>query len=75
MGAEDQDVRLSEFLQKFDKALLLLNSFCDKSKASFSENISFLLDKALDHLKKLENDLPIEFKVDDLSSSIFVLRV
>ena len=65
MGAEDQDVRLSEFLQKFDKALLLLNSFCDKSKASFSENISFLLDKALDHLKKLENDLPIEFKAND----------
>ena len=62
MGA-DQEQEI--FLQKFDKALLLLSSFCDKNKASFSENVSFLLDKALDHLKKLENDCSAELKAKD----------
>lgn len=55
MGAKDESSS-SQFLQKFDKALSLLNSYCDKPKSSFSENISFLLDKSLDHLKKLDND-------------------
>lgn len=51
MGAVD-DEELVEFLQKFNATLSLLKSFCTKPKASFSENVSFLLDKALDHLKK-----------------------
>ena len=55
MGAKDES-NSNQFLQKFDKALSLLNSYCDKPKSSFSENISFLLDKSLDHLKKLDSD-------------------
>jgi hypothetical protein len=55
MGAKDESSS-SQFLQKFDKALFLLKSYCDKPKSSFSENISFLLDKSLDHLKKLDGD-------------------
>lgn len=55
MGAKDES-NFDQFLQKFDKALSLLNSYCDKPKSSFSENISFLLDKSLDHLIKLDND-------------------
>ena len=55
MGAKDER-NFDQFQQKFDKALSLLNSYCDKPKSSFSENISFLLDKSLDHLIKLDND-------------------
>ncbi|KAI9561883.1 hypothetical protein GHT06_012845 [Daphnia sinensis] len=55
MGAQDE-TNFSAFLQKFEKALSLLKSYCDKPKSSFSENISFLLDKSLDHLKKLDSD-------------------
>ena len=63
MGAKDEN-KLDQFLHKFDKALSLLNSFCDKSKSSFSENISFLLDKSLDHLKRLDTE---EMKDCDLT--------
>lgn len=55
MGAQDV-TNFNTFLQKFEKALSLLKSYCDKPKSSFSENISFLLDKSLDHLKKLDSD-------------------
>ncbi len=56
MDSEEYGKDSNEFLQKFEKALQLLNSFSEKSKASFSENVSFLLDKVLDHLKKLEEE-------------------
>ena len=56
MGAKDGDNELEEFLQKFNATLNLLKEFCSKPKASFSENVSFLLDKALDHLEKEEGD-------------------
>lgn len=54
MRAQDEN-DFGNFLHKFDKALSLLQSYCDKPKSSFSENISFLLDKSLDHLKKLDS--------------------
>lgn len=44
------------FLLKFEKAISLLWSFSAKPKASFSENISFLLDKTLDQLKTISNN-------------------
>lgn len=55
MGGQCED-QSNPFIQKFDRVLTLLLSFCDKSKASFSENISFLLDKSLDHLKILDTE-------------------
>lgn len=64
MGARDES-KASLFIQKFDKALTLLNSFCDKSKSSFSENISFLLDKSLDHLKQLNDETDEESKSNE----------
>ena len=53
MGAKDEN-NVNDLLQKFEKVLSLLNKYCEKSKSSFSENISFLLDKSLDHLKQLD---------------------
>lgn len=49
MGGEE-----NAFLLKFDKAISLLGSFSEKPKASFSENVSLLLDKTLDQLKSVE---------------------
>lgn len=48
------------FLVKFDKAISLLWSFSEKSKASFSENVSFLLDKTLDQLRNIANNPGID---------------
>lgn len=64
MGARDE-CKTNPFIQKFDKALSLLESFCDKSKSSFSENISFLLDKSLDHLKKLDKENDEDLQPND----------
>lgn len=43
-----------QFMLKFENVLKLLATYRDKPKACFSENVSFLLDKALDHLQKLD---------------------
>lgn len=71
MGVEG-DIKRTEFLKKFDKALQLLNSFSEKSKSNFSENVSFLLDKALDHLKKLETEDERESRDGDLTHTTLI---
>ena len=43
-------------LPKIEKVLDLLLTFSRNSKASFAENITCLLDKALDHVTKLETE-------------------
>ena len=42
------------FLDKFEKILILLRAFSADTNATFTENVTCLLDKALDHVSKLE---------------------
>ena len=51
---EEPESQVKIFIKKFEKILNLLLSLRLKSKDSFTEDVSFLLEKALDHLKQID---------------------